>query len=145
MQVIKIVSISFLFLILFGARSQAQFPYPDRPLPVRVTGALLPIDHEQREDIITVRVFVKDQPRLLRIGKLEELSQGQKDRAVEQDVLLRQIRMYGPTELIDKLSSTEILEKPVIIEGKIDTKEKRFLVSSVQDGKAGHAPPTPSE
>ena len=144
MLIPRLVRLSFLFVALLGTHVFAQYPYPDRPIEVRITGALLSVDQEKREDIITVNVFVKDQPRLLRIGKLEEVTQHQKDQAVEQDMLLRQIRMYGPTELIDKLSSSEVLGKTLIIEGRIDTTEKRFLVSSVQEGESGHTP-TPSQ
>ena len=146
MSIIRTLAIVLFFLTVWTTGLQAQYPYPDRPLHVRVTGTLLPIDQEKREDIITVNVFIKDQPRLLRIGKIEEITQQQKDRAVEQDVLMRQIRMYGPAELMDKLSSSDVIGKTIVIEGKIDTSEQRFLVSSVQAGESGHTTqPTQSE
>ncbi len=139
MSIIRALTIALFFLTVWTTGLQAQYPYPDRPLHVRVTGALLPMDQEKREDIITVNVFIQDQPRLLRIGKIEQITQQQKDRAVEQDVLLKQIRMYGPTELIEKLSGSDIIGKTITIEGKIDTTEKRFLVSAVQEAGSDKA------
>ena len=139
MSIIRALAIVLFFLTVWTTGLQAQYPYPDRPLHVRVTGALLPMDQEKREDIITVNVFIKDQPRPLRIGKIEQITQQQKDRAFEQDVLLKQMRMYGTTELIDKLSGADIIGKTIAIEGKIDTTEKRFLVSAVQEAGSDKA------
>lgn len=139
MSIIRALAIVLFFLTVWTTGLQAQYPYPDRPLHVRVTGALLPMDQEKREDIITVNVVIKDQPRPLRIGKIEQITQQQKDRAVEQDVLLKQMRMYGTTELIDKLSGADIIGKTIAIEGKIDTTEKRFLISAVQEAGSDKA------
>lgn len=139
MSIIRALAIVLFFLTVWTTGLQAQYPYPDRPLHVRVTGALLPMDQEKREDIITVNVFIKDQPRPLRIGKIEQITQQQKDRAVEQDVLLKQMRMYGTTELIEKLSGSDIIGKTITVEGKIDTTEKRFLVSAVQEAVSDKA------
>ena len=139
MSIIRAPAIVLFFLTVWTTGLQAQYPYPDRPLHVRVTGALFPMDQEKREDIITVNVFIKDQPRPLRIGKIEQITQQQKDRAVEQDVLLKQMRMYGTTELIEKLSGSDIIGKTITIEGKIDTTEKRFLVSAVQEAVSDKA------
>jgi hypothetical protein len=148
MSIIRTLSIVLFFLTVWTTGLQAQYPYPDRPLHVRITGALLPLDQEKREDIITVNVFIKDQPRLLRIGKIEQITQQQKDHAVEQDVLLKQIRFYGSDELIDTLSSQEIIGKPITIEGRLDTQERRFLVSSVEEvsprDTASPADPSPT-
>ena len=58
MSIIRTLAIVLFFLTVWTAGLQAQYPYPDRPLHVRVTGALLPIDQEKREDIITVNVFI---------------------------------------------------------------------------------------
>ncbi len=137
MSIIRTLAAVLLFLTGWTTGLQAQYPYPDRPLHVRVTGALLPLDQELGEDIITVRVFVGEQPRLLRVGKVEQLTQQQKDHAVEQDVLLKQIRFYGSAELVDKLSSPAILGKPITIEGRLDTKAGRFRVSAVTEVGAG--------
>ena len=137
MSIIRTLAAVLLFLTVWMPGLQAQYPYPDRPLHVRVTGALFPLDQALGEDIITVKVFVSDQPRLLRVGKVEQLTQQQKDHAVEQDVLLKQIRFYGAAELVDTLSSQEIIGKPITIEGRLDTKESRFRVSSVTEVGAG--------
>jgi len=139
MSIIRALAVVLFFLTVWTTGLQAQYPYPDRPLHVRVTGALLPMDQEKREDIITVNVVIKDQPRPLRIGKIEQITQQQKDRAVEQDVLLKQMRMYGTTELIEKLSGADIIGKTIAIEGKIDTTEKRFLISAVQEAGSDKA------
>ncbi len=137
MSIIRALAAVLLFLTVWTTGLEAQYSYPDRPLHVRVTGALLPIDQALGEDIITVKVFVGDQPRLLRVGQVEQLTQQQKDHAVEQDVLLKQIRFYGSDELIDTLSSQEIMGKPITIEGRLDTKAGRFRMSSVTEVGAG--------
>jgi hypothetical protein len=139
MSIIRALAIVLFFLTVWTTGLQAQYPYPDRLLHVGVTGALLPMDQEKRKDIITVNVFIKDQPQLLRLGKIEKITQQQKDRAVEQDVLLKQMRMFGPTELIEQLSGSDIIGKTITIEGKIDTTEKRFLVYAVQEAGSDKA------
>lgn len=75
MSVIRTLAIVLFFLTVWPTGLQTQYPYPDRPLHVHITGALLPLDQEKREDIITVNVFIKEQPRLLRIGKIEQITQ----------------------------------------------------------------------
>mgnify|MGYP001216418342 CR=1 FL=1 len=75
MSIIRTLAIVLFFLTVWTTGLQAQYPYPDRPLHVHITGALLPLDQEKREDIVTVNVSIKEQPRLLRIGKIEQITQ----------------------------------------------------------------------
>ncbi len=43
------------------------------------------------------------------------------------------MRLYRSDELMDTLGSQEIMGKPITIEGRLDTQEGRFLVSSVEE------------
>ncbi len=44
MSIIRTLAIVLFFPAVWTAGLQAQYLYPDRPLHVRVTGALLPLD-----------------------------------------------------------------------------------------------------
>lgn len=112
--------------------------YPERPVSVRVTGTLLPADGQAHEDIITVPIFVQGQPWLLRVGKVEELTAHERQQAVKHDILLRQVRFYGPEELIDKLRRPDMAGKVLTIEGRLDAREQRFLVTAVQEAPGQH-------
>lgn len=129
----------FVILCWTGAgNADSDSVYPDRPVSVRVTGTLLPVEGQDREDIITVPIFVQGQPWLLRIGKVEELTESEKAQAVRQDVLLRQVRFYGPEELVGKLRKPDVAGKVFTIEGRLDTREKRFLVTGVKELTDSH-------
>lgn len=105
--------------------------YPDRPVDVRVTGTLLADEEEPREDLITMKVFVEDTPWLLRVGKVEDLTVEEKKRAVEEGILLRQVRFFGSDEALAPLRQADIAGKVLIIEGRLDFEAKRFRVKSV--------------
>ena len=107
--------------------------YPDRPVDVRITGTLLPYEEEPREDLITMKVFVEDTPWLLRIGKIEDLTTEEKKRAVEEGVLMRQVRFIGSDEALAPLRQADIAGKVLVIEGNLDFKAKRFRVKSVTE------------
>ena len=137
-----LVVTALLIVLLWTAAGNACSVYPDRPVSLRVTGALLSVDGPEREDLVTVKVFVQGQPWLLRIGKVEDLTAQAREQAAKDDVLLRQVRFYGPEELISKLQKPDIAGKVITIEGHLDTKEKRFLVTGVQEA-ATSSPQTP--
>lgn len=121
-----------LFISLWVTRALSIEPiYPDRPVDLRVTGTILPYEQNPREDLIAVKIFVVDKPWLLRVGKLEELTVQEKQRAVEEGVLLRQVRFFGPDEVIAPLVQPDIAGKVFIIEGRLDFEAKRFRVRSV--------------
>ncbi len=44
MSIIRTLAIVLFFLTVWTTGLQAQYPYPDRPLHVHITGALLPLD-----------------------------------------------------------------------------------------------------
>ena len=96
-----------------------------------MTGTILPYERNPREDLIAIKIFVADKPWLLRVGKLEEISVQEKQRAVEEGVLLRQVRFFGPDEVIAPLVQPDIAGKIFTIEGKLDFEAKRFRVRSV--------------
>lgn len=133
----KVYVAVMLFSMLCWTTSFAEDAiYPERPVSVRVTGTLLPADGQTREDIITVPIFVQGQPWLLRIGKVEELTAYERAQAVKHDILLRQVRFYGPEELISKLRRPDMVGRVLTIEGRLDAREKRFLVTAVQESVA---------
>lgn len=106
----------------------------DRQTKLRVTGTLLPLEERQREDLVTVRILIEDTPLLLRVGKVEELTQMEKEQAVKWGVLLQQVRFYGPEEFMGQLRKPEAIGKIFTIEGKLDTRDRQFLVTSVEEG-----------
>src|SRR5262249_38072235 len=126
-----LLSIFFLCLWLTTAQSADPPTYPDRPKDIRVTGALLAPSAKEEEDIVTVNIFLGDEPRLLRVGSVENLSPDEKERAVDAGILMRQVRFYGPDDLMKRLQQPETVGKVLTIEGRLDFQERRFLVKSV--------------
>ena len=100
----------------------------DRPVKLRVTGTLQPFEKQPRDDLVMVNILIEDKPLFLRVGKVEELTRTERQQAVKWGVLLRQVRFYGPTELINQLQEG----KALTIEGQLDTKSRQFLVSDVK-------------
>jgi len=111
----------------------ADTVYPERPKDVRITGSLLPATEEAREDIITVNIFLGDEPRVLRIGSIENLSVDEKERAVDEGILMRQVRFYGENEVMQRLRQPAIMGKVLTIEGRLDVQQRRLLVKSVTE------------
>jgi hypothetical protein len=101
----------------------------DHPIKLRVTGTLQPFEEQPRDDLVLVNIVVEEKPFLLRVGKVEELTRTERQQAVKWGVLLRQVRFYGPTELINQLQEG----KTLTIEGQLDTKGRQFLVSDVKE------------
>jgi len=123
-----IISVA-LMLIVCSSVATAQSVYPDRPMQLRVTGTLLSAEEQKREDIVTVPVFVQDKAWTLRLGKVEDLNPSGRGDPIKEDVLMRQVRFYGPDELLTRLQSGKVLT----IEGQLDPKERRFRVTRVRE------------
>jgi hypothetical protein len=131
----SIVVTVLLVLGLWVGTVGAQAVYPDRPMHLRITGTLLSADAEKREDFVLASIFVQDKPWLLRVGKVEDLNPSGRGEQVKEDILLREVRFYGPDSLLARLQKGKVLT----IEGQLDTKARRFLVTAVKEG----ASPTP--
>ena len=116
-------------LLVWNGVATAQSVYPDRPMQLRVTGTLLPVEEQKREDIVAVPVFVRDKAWTLRLGKVEDLNPSGRGDPIKEDVLMRQVRFYGSEDLLTRLQSGKVLT----IEGQLDPKERRFRVTGVQE------------
>jgi len=131
----QIATVALLMLVFWASAASADPVRPAGPLPVRITGTLLPFEEQSREDLVTVKVFVKGQPWLLRIGEVEGMTTSEREWAVKRDILLRQVRFYGPEELVEELRKPEIVGKILTIEGRLDVRQNRFLVTAVKEVK----------
>jgi hypothetical protein len=129
----QLIAVALLVSVFGPGFARAQSPYPQRPMKLRVTGTLLPVEEPKREDLILVNIFVQDKPWLLRVGKVEELNPSGREPTVKEDILLRQVRFYGDDALIARLLKPDIVGKVLRIEGQLDTKERRFLVTAVEE------------
>jgi len=131
------LALMVLWLLIFstGVVRAAEDVYPQAPFTVRFTGMLLPANEQNREDLVTVNIFVEGTPWLLRLGEIKELTARDQDEAKEQAIQLRQVRFYGAEDLISQLRKPEIAGKVLTIEGRLDPGSKRFLVTAVQEGK----------
>jgi hypothetical protein len=128
----RLIALSLFMLAVHSGIAIAQSAYPDRPMKLRVTGMLLPTDEPKREDLITIPVFVQDTAWLLRIGKVEELNPSGREEKIKEDLLLQQVRFYGPDALLAQMQRG----KTLTIEGQLDTKARRFLVTEVAEAPA---------
>jgi len=132
-----LIVLSLFVLAVCDSTASAQSVYPDRPMKLRVTGMLLPTDEPKREDLITIPIFVQDTARLLRIGKVEELNPSGREEKIKEDLLFRQVRFYGPDALLARMQQG----KTLTIEGQLDDKARRFLVTEVTETTV----PSPSQ
>ncbi len=133
----QVGAIVLLMVVCWVGTASAQGTYPQAPFNVRFSGMLLPPNEQNREDIVTVSIYVEGTPWLLRLGEIKELTARNQEQAKEQAVQLQQVRFYGPEDLIGRLRKPEIAGKVLTIEGRLDTKERRFLVTAVQEGTGG--------
>ena len=126
----KWIIISIVLTLVFGISFVGAQPiYPEDLLKLRITGTLLPAEEQKREDLILVDIFVQDKPWLLRIGKVEELNSSGREEQIKEDIVLRQVRFYGPDSLLARLQKGKVLT----IEGQLDKKARRFLVTKVEE------------
>jgi len=132
-----IATIALLTLVFWAGAARADETYPQAPFTVRFTGMLLPVNEQNREDLVTVSIFVEGTPWLLRLGEIKELTARDQEQAKEQAVQLRQVRFYGPQDLVGRLQKPEIAGKVLTIEGRLDPTARRFLVTAVQEGGGG--------
>jgi len=107
----------------------AQPIYPENLVRLRITGTLLPVEEQKREDLILVDIFVQDKPWRLRIGKIEELNPSGREEKSKEDILLRQVRFHGPESLLARFQQG----KSLTIEGQLDKQQRRFLVTAVEE------------
>ena len=123
----RLIVLSLLMVTVYGSTANAQSGYPDRPMRMRVTGMLLPTDEPQREDLITLPIFVQETAWRLRIGKVEELNPSGREEKIKDNLLLHQVRFYGPDALLGQMQRG----KTLTIEGQLDPKVHRFLVTAI--------------
>ncbi len=128
----RLAAVAGLAAMLWAGAVSAQPSYLDRPVDVRIKGMLLPLEEEDRGYLVAVKVFVAGQPWLLRVGEVEGMTADERKQAVEHDILLQQVRFYGPDELMERMQKPEIIGKVITIEGRLDAKEKRFLVKALE-------------
>jgi hypothetical protein len=130
MKRLMVLSMFVIFIVVgYGSFASAQPVYPDRPMKLRVTGMLLPTNEPKREDLITIPIFVEDSAWLLRIGKVEELHPSRREEKIKEDLLFRQVRFYGPDALLARMQQGETFT----IEGQLDEKARRFLVTEISE------------
>jgi len=125
-----------LVITLFWATStSAQSVNPNQSMKVRVTGAMLPFEEQQRDDLVTATIFVQDKPWFFRVGKAEGSTSEEREQAVKDGALLEQVRFQGPDAVMRRLQKANLIGKLLTIEGQLDAKGRRFLISSVEEGK----------
>ena len=140
----RLAAIALIVMFFWTGAVRADDTYPQAPFTVRFIGMLLPANEQNREDLVTVSIFVEGTPWLLRLGEIKDLTARDQDQAKAQAVQLRQVRFYGPEELIGRLQKPEIAGKVLTIEGRLDPTARKFLVTVVEEGRGG-APQRPSK
>ncbi len=141
----RLATITLIVMVFWIGAARADETYPQTPFTVRFTGMLLPANEQNREDLVTVSIFVEGTPWLLRLGEIKELTARDQDQAKEQAVQLRQVRFYGSEDLISQLQKPEIAGKVLTIEGRLDPAARRFLVTAVEEGRGGMPQQQPSK
>ena len=118
---------------IVGAQNQ-----PERALRMRVSGTLLPRDTPERDDIVTVKVYVRGTPWLLRVGAVEDLTQRERKQVIQKGILRKQVRFLVPDELSAHFDGPNLAGRPMVLEGRLYVRDRRFVVTSVEE--RGQAP-----
>ena len=125
--------IAALCLAVWTGIASAQPYTAEHRVDMRITGVLLASDTPKRDDVVTVDITVQNTPMLLRLGKVEELSTREKSQASKDDVLLRRVRFTGPEALMERLLKPETIGKVLTIEGWLNTRDRLFQVTAVNE------------
>jgi len=121
--------------MFWATLSSAQTGDSTQPMKVRITGTMLPFEEQQRDDLVTATIFIQDKPWFFRIGKAEGMSSEQREQAVKEGALLEQVRFQGPDAIMRRLQKANLIGKLLVIEGELDAKGRRFIISSVEETK----------
>jgi hypothetical protein len=123
-----------LTLVFLGAMvsvAHAQSYTANARLDLRISGMLLPADTPKRDDLALVDVTVQNQPMVLRIGQVEDITERDKSQVNKNDVLSHQVRFTGAAELMEQLLRPETVGKVVTIEGWLNANTRIFQVTVV--------------
>jgi hypothetical protein len=107
----------------------------EEPKKIRVTGMMLPFEEGKREDLAVATIFVHDKPWFFRVGKVEGLTPEERGTAVNDGALIEQMRFFGPDTLMRRMQKADVSSKPLIIEGHLNAKERRFQVTAVEEAQ----------
>ena len=124
---------ALLITMFWATLASAQSVNSTQPTKVRVTGTMLPFTEQQRDDLVTATIFVQDKPWFFRVGKVEGLTSEERAQAVKDGALLEQVRFQGPDAVMRRLQKANLIGKLLVIEGQLDAKGRRFLISSVEE------------
>jgi hypothetical protein len=80
-------------------------------------------------------IFVHDKPWFFRVGKVEGLTPEERGTAVNDGALIEQMRFFGPDTLMRRMQKADVSSKPLIIEGHLNAKERRFQVTAVEEAQ----------
>ena len=126
---------ALLIALFWAPLASVQAEDSTHPMKVRITGTMLPFEEQQRDDLVTATIFIQDKPWFFRIGKAEGMTSEQRAQAVKEGALLEQVRFQGPDAVMRRLQKANLIGKLLVIEGELDAKGRRFLISSVEETK----------
>lgn len=115
--------------------ASVRFVNAEEPKTIRVIGAMLPYEEGKRDDLAVATIFVHDKPWFFRVGKVENLTQEERDMAVNDGALMEQMRFSGPDALMRRMQRADITGKPLTIEGHLNAKERRFQVTAIEEAQ----------
>ena len=124
---------ALLIALFWAPLASVQAEDSTQPMKVRITGTMLPFEEQQRDDLVTATIFIQDKPWFFRVGKAEGLTSEEREQAVKDGALLEQVRLQGPDAVMRRLQKANLIGKLLVIEGQLDAKGRRFLVSSVEE------------
>ncbi len=113
---------------------------PERALRMRVSGTLLPRDTPERDDIVTVKVYVHGTPWMLRVGAVEDLTQRERKQVIQKGILRKKVRFLVPDELSAHFDGPNLVGRPMVLEGRLYVRDRRFVVTSVEERGQGPTP-----
>jgi hypothetical protein len=131
----RVTIIAVLAAVWCTTLANVRFVSAEEQKTIRIIGTMLPYEEGKRDDLAVATIFVHDKPWFFRVGKVEGLSQEERDRAVNDGALMEQMRFYGPDALMRRMQRADVTGKPLTIEGHLNTKERRFQVTAIEEAQ----------
>jgi hypothetical protein len=105
---------------------------------------LHPLAEKGRGGLATLTVSVKDTQWSFRVAKVEKLTGTDPSGwRLLQNLFPPRLRFVGPAELLHPLQEPEIVGKLLIIEGRLYTGDRMFLITSVEEAADKPQPTKP--
>ncbi|MGE0826199.1 MAG: hypothetical protein AB7G75_18395 [Candidatus Binatia bacterium] len=109
-----------------------EVPYLHIPPQVRLTGTLHPVE-EKGAPVQAVKIFVQNKEWNFWLTQVDVLTGTNYGWLTLAELFPRELRLSGPEKLLGPLEKSEIVDKPVIVEGRLYSSDRKLVVTTVEE------------